>query len=468
MGFIKKIINTVSRYKYASFALLVMTPGLVIASESAESSGHGDLAKGFLLLALILLVAKIGQIVEKVGQASVIGELATGIALSALGYFGLGIVGDIRGSEVIAFVAELGAVILLFQIGLESNIAEMKKVGLTAFIVAIVGVVTPFVLGTWVLAPIFFGDQSLTAHLFLGASMVATSVGITASVFKAIGISKSQEAQTVLGAAVIDDILGLIVLSIVSALASGGEVTPGLIAELSIKAFGFLGGSILIGSFLAQPISTLFSKIHDGVGMKLSLAISIALIFAYLASLVGLAPIVGAFAAGLLLDPVHFRGFQIPHIARKLKSVKTLDDQDKEHLEQLVHEQEHGHVEDLIGNLGLVFVPVFFAYTGLQIDFGSLLDPGIYLIAFVISIFAIISKMVAGLVIKKGNTSKLLVGFSMVPRGEVGLIFAATGKALGAINDEVFSIIVIMVIVTTFIAPFGIKYFATKLKQENN
>ncbi|MCA9349961.1 cation:proton antiporter, partial [Candidatus Saccharibacteria bacterium] len=397
MGLSSRILNLIWRYKYASFALVVLTPSLVMASES-ESGGHGDLAKGFIFLAIILLVAKVGQVVEKVGQAAVIGELAAGIALSALGYFGLHIVGEIRSSEIIAFIAEFGAVILLFQIGLESNIAEMKKVGLTAFVVAIVGVVTPFVLGTWVLAPIFFPDQSLTAHLFLGASMVATSVGITASVFKAIGISKTMEAQTVLGAAVIDDILGLIVLSVVSALASGGEVSPALIAELSIKAFGFLGGSILIGSFLAQPISTLFSKIHDGVGMKLSLAISIALIFAYLASLVGLAPIVGAFAAGLLLDPVHFKGFQIPHIARKLKSVKTLDHEDKEHIEQLVHEQEHGHIEDLIGNLGLVFIPVFFAYTGLQIEFDSLLDPGIYLIAFAISIVAIISKMVAGLV----------------------------------------------------------------------
>src|SRR5690606_25247347 len=144
--------------------------------------------------------------------------------LSALGYFGFGLIEEVRSNEVIAFLSEFGAVLLLFAIGLESNIADLKKVGLNAIIVAIIGVISPFVIGTWVMGPLFFPDYEIIAPLFLGSSMVATSVGITACVFKSMYILQTREAQSVLGVAVIDDILGLVVLAIVSALAGGEEL----------------------------------------------------------------------------------------------------------------------------------------------------------------------------------------------------------------------------------------------------
>lgn len=432
------------------------------SEESHESGGHHEFGIVFAMFALVLIAGKLGNFVEKYGQPAVIGELLAGVALSAAGYYGWGFIGEIAANEIISFVAQFGALLLLFSIGLESNMKEMQKVGVRALFVALIGVVAPFVLGSFVLGPIFFGDASSNARLFLGASLVATSVGITASVFRSLKLTKSRAAQTVLGAAVIDDVLGLIVLAIVSALVSGGDLTAGLIIELAVKSFGFLGGALLLGSYIAKPISKVFSAIHTGIGMKLTLALGFALVFGYLAQVFGLEPIIGAFAAGLLLDAVHFESFSDPEI---LEDIKHLEGD--ETVASVIKKHRHAHVEDLINSIGLIFVPVFFVYTGLQIDFGSLLQPKLYLIAAVISLVAVATKMLAGVAAQGSSTEKLMVGVSMVPRGEVGLIFAATGSALGVLDSEMFSTIVLVVIITTFISPAMIKTFGNKLKAES-
>ncbi len=434
-----------------------------VATEDEEHSEGGAHHFGiiFAMFALVLIAGKLGNFVEKYGQPAVIGELLAGVALSAVGYFGWGFIGEIAANEIISFLAQFGALLLLFSIGLESNTKEMQKVGVRALMVALIGVVIPFSLGSFVLAPIFFGDASSNAQLFLGASLVATSVGITASVFRSLKLTKTRAAQTVLGAAVIDDVLGLIVLAIVSSLAAGGELTPALIIELAAKSFGFLGGAIVLGGLLAKPISKLFSAIHTGIGMKLTLAVGFALVFGYLAELFGLEPIIGAFAAGLLLDAVHFESFSDPEIIEDIKYLEG-----DETVASIIKKHRHSHIEDLINSIGLIFIPVFFVFTGLQIDFGSLLDPGLYLTAGIISVIAIASKFVAGFAAQGTRTEKMFVGVSMVPRGEVGLIFAATGSALGVLSSELFSTIVLVVIITTFIAPALIKKFGNQLKEE--
>lgn len=432
------------------------------SDEHSEGGAH-HFGIVFAMFALVLIAGKLGNFVEKYGQPAVIGELLAGVALSAAGYFGWGFISDIAANEIISFVAQFGALLLLFSIGLESNIKEMQKVGVRALMVALIGVVTPFVLGAFVLGPAFFGDESSNARLFLGASLVATSVGITASVFRSLKLTKSRAAQTVLGAAVIDDVLGLIVLAIVSALVSGGDLTAGLVLELALKSFGFLAGALLLGTVAAKPISKLFSAIHTGIGMKLTLAVGFALVFGYLAELFGLEPIIGAFAAGLLLDAVHFESFSDPEV---LEDIKHLESKDAS-VASIIKKHRHAHVEDLINSIGLIFIPVFFVYTGLQIDFGSLLEPSLYVTAFVISAAAIVAKFVAGFAAQGSKTEKMFVGVSMVPRGEVGLIFAATGSALGVLSSELFSTIVLVVIITTFVSPTLIKKMGKKLSLEN-
>jgi Kef-type K+ transport system membrane component KefB len=293
--------------------------------------------------------------------------------------------------------------------------------------------------------------------------MVATSVGLTASIFRSLGIMRTRAAQTVLGAAVIDDVLGLIVLAVVSSIAIGGHVTAGSVASIALQSFGFLAGAIILGKLFAKPISKALSKIYKGIGMKLTFAVSFMLLFGYFAELFGLEPIIGAFAAGLVLDQVHFSKFADPVIVDDLKGLEFKSEKDREAILKVINKHKHMHVEDLVSSLGLVLIPVFFIYTGMQINFGSLLQPNLYLIAGVISIAAIAGKIVAGFAAKGYVKEKLLVGSAMVPRGEVGLIFASTGKGLGVLSDELFSVIVLVVVMTTFVAPPLIKRFAAAL-----
>lgn len=444
----------------ASILFLTTQTAFASGGEASAEKHAAHFGITFLMFATLLVAGKIGNFVEKFGQPAVIGELFAGIVLAAGSYFGVHFFGDIIGNDVIAFIAQFGALLLLFSIGLESNLAEMKKVGLRALLVALIGVAVPFALGAFVLTPIFFEGASFNTQLFVGASLVATSVGITASVFRGLGIEKTRAAKTVIGAAVIDDVLGLLVLAIVSSLASGEQLSASGVGILIVKAFGFLAGALVLGGVLAKPLSKLFSKIHTGLGMKVTLAVGFALVFGYLAELFGLEPIIGAFAAGLMLDAVHFDSFADSSVICDLKKINFKSKNDKEAVNELIRHHRHASIEDLVNNIGYIFIPIFFVYAGLQVDFGSLLQPNLYFIAIVISIVATLGKLVAGFAAQGTIREKMLVGFSMVPRGEVGLVFAATGSALGVLNPDEFSVIVMVIIITTFIAPFAIKKFA--------
>ena len=453
-----------------SFLSLVFF-GSTGAVHAAGVGGNGDdpimhFGIVFAMFALILVAGKIGNFIERFGQPAVVGELGMGVLLAGIGYFGWGFISQAAGNEIIAFMAGFGALLLLFSIGLESNLTEMRRVGVSAILVAILGVVVPFGLGAYVVAPIFFPDEGLTAALFLGAAMVATSVGITAAVFRSLGIMRTRAAQTVLGAAVIDDVLGLIVLAVVSAIAISGTITAGAVTTIALQSFGFLIGAIILGRVCAKPLSKALGKIYSGIGMKLTFAISFMLLFAFLAELAGLEPIIGAFAAGLILDQVHFKGFADPEVIHDLKSLPFKRRKDREMMVNLINKHRKMHVEDLIHKVSLIFIPVFFVYTGMQVNFASLLQPQLYVTAIIISAIAIFSKVVAGLAAKGSLREKLLVGTAMAPRGEVGLIFAATGQALGVLSAELFSVIMLVVVITTFIAPPVIKRLAIKLHPE--
>ncbi|MAZ29747.1 sodium:proton exchanger, partial [bacterium] len=252
-------------------------------------------------MALILVAAKASSLIERFGQPAVLGELLVGVLLGNLALLGITFFEPIKGDQIITFLAELGVVILLFQIGLESNIKEMTKVGLPAFMVAIAGVVAPFGLGVYVVGPWLLPEADMNTLLFLGAALTATSVGITARVFKDLGKLQTRESQIVLGAAVIDDVMGLIILAVVSAIVTVGSITGSAVALIILKAILFLGGAIVLGQLVAPRVSLYFSKIHTGVGMKFTLAFSVGLLFAYAAGQLGLAPIIGAFAGGLIL-----------------------------------------------------------------------------------------------------------------------------------------------------------------------
>lgn len=410
------------------------------------------MAMTFLWILILLIVARLSSIVERWRQPGVLGELIAGVILGNLSLVGISVLEPLHHDEIIHFLSELGVVILLFQVGLESDIQSMRKVGVRAVAVATVGVVLPFILGTFIAGPLLLPGMSFNSYLFLGAILTATSVGITARVFKDAKSLHTPEAQIVLGAAVIDDVMGLIILAVVSAIVKTGNVALLDMAVILLKAIVFLGAGIVIGQLSAGFIGKLLSKLNGGSAMKLTFALVTCLFFAYVADAIGLAPIVGAFTAGLVLDAVHFRHFDDPAIVGEIEAaLSTSSPATQAKVQSILIKHSHHHLDEIIAPIGHFLSPIFFVMTGFAVQLHVLANFHILLVALGLTAVAVIGKLASGLV--AGKVRKLVVGVGMIPRGEVGLIFASIGMGLGVINAEEFSVIVIVVILTTLITP---------------
>ena len=429
--------------------------GLIVLPLSAFAAGSDVVGENLLWLALILLAARLfAPLAQKIGFPAVLGELLLGVVLGNLGLLGFHYFDTIARDPIIMFMAELGVIILLLQIGLETRLGDLVSVGMRASAVGSVGIVIPFVLGAFVAGPLVLPGMEFNAYLFLGATLAATSVGITGRVFRDLGKLKMPEAQIVLGAAVIDDVLGLVILAVVSSLVEAGTVSVFEVTMIIAKAVIFLGGSIALGRAVAPHLLRWVSRLDNSHSMLFSLVLVVGLFMAWLAHAVGLAPIIGAFAAGLLFEPIFLKEFETPKLvqdiepllpaavdAEKMQKIRTV----------LARHTSHQH-EHMLEPIGYFFVPVFFVLTGMQVDLTALADPKVVAVALGITVAAVVGKLAAGFVAGKGM-NPWLVGWGMVPRGEVGLIFAMVGKKLGVMSEAMFSVIVIMVILTTLLTP---------------
>lgn len=399
--------------------------------------GHQSVAVPVLFALIVVLIsAKLGgDVLERFRQPAVLGELIIGVVIGNLALFHFHALDFLKTNVPLEVLAEIGVIILLFEVGLETKIKDMLSVGASAFMVATFGVIAPFFLG-WGVAAYFLPLETVYVHVFIGATLCATSVGITARVLRDINKVKSREGQIILGAAVIDDIMGLVVLSVVtgliSAAASGnnGGVGSWTILLVVLKAVAFIVGSLVIGTLVVPHIYK-FSLRFKVQGVLLSIALAICFLLAWLAEQIGLAAIVGAFASGLLMDELHYKGF--------------------------TDRGEHG-LEELIRPISLFLVPIFFVRMGLLVDLRTFADPSILGFAAVLTLAAIVGKQACSLGVWKKGTSKLAVGLGMIPRGEVGLIFAQIGTGLVLAGERIvspstYSAVVIMVIVTTLVTP---------------
>jgi len=418
------------------------------------STGSVDIIpQTFLWIVIALLVARLGGFVEKFGQPAVLGELIAGAIIGNMILINVPFFEGMKSNEYLHFLAEMGVVILLFQVGLESNVHDMKKVGFKALLVASVGVLLPFVLGRYIAGPMLMPGLTEHAYLFLGATLSATSVGITARVFKDFSMLHSKEARIVLGAAVIDDVMGLVLLAIVSSIVQTGTVSMMQVVQTIGLSFALLAGGTIIGGMIAKPLSKWLSVLNPGSAMKLGFALSVAFAFAYIAHMIGLAPIVGAFTAGLMLDSVHFKYFQEPGYVSEFK--RAVGDADKEVQEkvQIIAEEHHEkHIEHIIEPIGHFLSPIFFVMTGLAVDVSVFMNGQTLVTALVLTGIAIIGKLASGFFAGKG-VNHWLIGWGMVPRGEVGLIFASVGRALGVVDITEYSVIVVVIMLTTFVTP---------------
>lgn len=443
-------------------------------SEHAKAESHGGghdnvAAPLFAAIVLILLLAKVmGDLFERVGMPAVLGELTVGIILGNI-YFIMDLIPGLTPWDGLAFLkapaehsigdvyntgaelkmlAEIGVVLLLFEVGLESNVRDMMQVGVSSLLVAILGVVAPLLLGVGcgallMTAPIG-GHHPWPIWLFLGATLCATSVGITARVLKDLGRSQQRESQIILGAAVIDDVLGLVILTVVSgvigSIDKGTEFNMTELMTIIGKAVGFLFVAVVLGArIFVKPLFKAASFLR-GHGLLVSTSLVVCFGMAYLANLVGLAPIVGAFAAGLILEHTHY---------------------------QELGKKEHVELEAALGPLTALLVPIFFVQMGIMVNLESFAQPSVWFLAAAITVVAIIGKQICSLGVMEKGLNRMAIGLGMIPRGEVGLIFANVGHSLSikgepVVSDQTYSAIIVMVILTTMVTPPLLKWSLNK------
>jgi Kef-type K+ transport system membrane component KefB len=404
---------------------------VLLAGDEAHAS-----AVLFGVAALVLAAKLCGLLARRLGQPAVLGELLVGIGFGNLLPLAHGRQGVefLRNDPTLHVLGTIGVLILMFDVGLESDLRAMAKVGWSALLVAVIGVVAPFALG-YAASTLVMPELPAIAHVFVGASLTATSVGITARVLRDFGVAQSNEGQTILGAAILDDVFGLVILAVVSGIAAaGGDVGAGLRAPgIIVKATVFLGLAGLGGHFLSQRIAHVVGRVREP-GLMLALGLGLCFSAASLAESIGLAGILGAFAAGVLLDPY---GQGVTTRAEK----RTLG--------------------ELLEPLSTIFVPLYFVLTGVQVDLAVLASPQALALGGALIAVAVIGKLAAGFGVLGRGTRRIVVAIGMVPRGEVGLIFAGIGAATildgrPLLPPPVFSAVVIMVLVTTLVTPIGL------------
>nr|WP_199699791.1 cation:proton antiporter [Deinococcus sp. RM] len=402
----------------AALPLGVLLSGGALA---ASSAGTADLLFG--LFWVVLAAAVFGTVASKLGVPAVVGQVLAGILI------GPSVLSLVRPDEFLLSLAELGAVFLLFMVGLETRFRDLLSVGKEALLVAVLGIAFPLALGFGF--GLWQGQENVSA-LFVGTSLVATSVGITAKVLQEMGVLDARFAQVILGAAVIDDILGLTLLAVVSGLGAGESMSAAQVALILGLSVGFVALVLAVGIPLVRRFQPRLQNLS--LSRMFNVAIVVGLGVAALSTVAGLAPIIGAFLAGMVLAEV----------------------KDEVEFESKVHALES------------FLAPVFFVVVGLQLDLGVLGDPVVIVAGLILTVLAVIGKVAGGLIGARsmGGRQSLLVGVGMVPRGEVGLIVASLGLAAGVIGKQVYAEVLLMVLLTTVLAPLVLRALAPRPERD--
>ena len=364
-----------------------------------------------LVLAAVLLTTRaLSVLAERFGQPAILGELIGGVLLGA------SVLGILDPSDLaIHTLAQLGLVILLFEIGLATDLRALAKVGGTATVIAIVGVVLPFVIGYATLSAMGVGRL---AAIVCAAALTATSIGVSTRVLAELGFLQTEEGRVVLGAAVLDDIIGLVILSVIGSFAAGVAITATGVVRTSAVAFGFVAIAILIGSFVVPPLFHFAKRLRSPTTIAI-MGLAFAFFLAALAGLLGSAIIVGGFVAGVLMNGI----------------------------------DQREDVQRSAGTMGSLLTPIFFASVGASVDLRALAEPRTLLITLVLLVAGGVGKIIAAYVPVWFKGNKALIGTAMLPRGEVELIVAQTGLAIGALDKSLFGAITLMVLLTTLLAP---------------
>ena len=387
----------------------------------------------FLQLAVILVAARFAaEVAIRFGAPGVIGELIAGVIL------GPSLLGWIEATEVIRLLAEIGIILLLFEVGLETDIRRLTKSGRESVTVALGGFIVPFLLGYLVCRFVF--EQDLLLSLFVGGALTATSIGVTVRILRDVGRQDSREGQVVLGAAVIDDVLGVLLLAFLYEFSRSGDLSLLNVGRLAL----FVGLFFFIAPVAAKLMSYLISHYHrvtEIPGLVATVIVSLVLIFAWLAHAIGAPELLGGFAAGLALS----RRFFLP-FGSALAKEETLANEVEKDMKPIVQ----------------LFTPIFFVTVGLSLDLREVdwTSAFVWMFSISLGVVAVAGKIAGGfLLFREHWLMRSAIGMAMVPRGEVGLIFAELGRSAGVFDGETYAAMVLVIVYTTLFSPFWIKLF---------
>ena len=383
-------------------------------------------------IALVLVAARLfGEVAVRLGAPPIIGEICAGIII------GPSLLGWVAPSEAFKLLAEIGIILLLFEVGLETDLERLVKAGPKSVIVAISGFVLPFLLGSG--ASYYLFDLSIMVSLFIGGTLTATSIAVTIRILSDMGRHRSYEGQIVLGAAVIDDLLGVFLLAVLYEFAISGSIN----LVNSGKIILYVGGFFVLAPIVAKMLSPFFKRYHDYSdipGMIPTILVSTVLLFAYMAHSIGAPHLLGGFAAGIALS----RRFFLPFgAALSVDPVFTKK------------------ISDQMNPIIRLFTPIFFVMVGLSLDLGAVdwSSWWIWVFSIGMAVLAIAAKIAGALMIRESIYMRLAIGMAMVPRGEVGLIFAELGRTAGLFDDSIYAGMILVITYTTLAAPFWIKLF---------
>lgn len=439
---------------------LMLLPCIGFANTSSPDITTNPDPMVFLWLVIFILISRSFSIVKKFGLPLVVGEIIAGVILGDLHLIGVNIanIQNAQDNSIIKFMAELGAIILMFEIGIESKFSDLKYHFRPAILVALSGTAFTF-LGGFLVSYFLITNSTLQLNLLMGTICAATATGISAKTFKDMKLIRTKEVQLVLVASIIDELLSIIGFAVISAMIIEHSINLHSLSISMLQVGGFFFFAFVFGRWIT-PVFTLWStKIHAGINMKLGVLLIICLFFAWLSGILGLATFVGSFIAGLMLEQVYFKSFSISPFIRQLRTMssKIEDPKLKYHMNHVIDKHEERTLEELLKPISYLFVPVFFIYIGMLLDIEQLFKWQTLLMVAVLLTVSFIGRILSGHMTDGKDLNKSIIGLGMTPIGEAGLIFATFGKNLGIVSDQVFTAIISTLVVASILTPILIK-----------
>lgn len=411
----------------------------------------------YLWLALSILMSRSFAIVKKIGLPLVTSEILAGVALGNLHFFGIQTFAGMENNEIIKFLAEIGAMILMFEIGLETQLEDISsKIG-SGIKIALFGTLLTFI-GGYYLTDLFYPTAPQGSRMLMGLVAAATATGISGKVFKDLKIINSIEVQTVLTASLIDEVISIMCFAVLSGILITGNFSSNELVVSAAKTTLFFLISISLGRRITPLLTRFSAKIHAGISMKIGILFMLCTFYTWLASILNLAPVIGAFIAGLIINPDYFRDFSQAKFLRDFKYIAqhTTDENAKLQIIKTVNTYELKSLDELIKPLSNIFVPIFFTYIGLIFQIKDLANPKILCFTLAFVFISLLGRITSGFS-ETNRLNKWVIGLGMTPVGEAGLIFAITGTQLGLINNEIMSSVILTLVLVTILTPILLK-----------